>query len=1005
LKKVLTNKILHDKMNHYGGHMGKQKTDGVSLQNRIKAKQIAVHEKTIAVLMDLRLGFDTESAEEIISLLAENGYFVHGITVEEFCTKNLASLGFLLLIPHAVSVPAKCADPLLNYIKQGGQLITLGGPLFADLIEEDGEGYKKIFLDDQILDATFSGRMSRIVIEGLCPTYKVFFNDDVQDVQTEEDQCQTGANLRLSRPERVICPCARPHGAGYDMERRNRFIPLLHVMGEGGRAGGKRGAAAFFMLADTRGRLTVTNGNRPGSVSVTTIGSAIASIGFLRQDILNIEGTADLLLSMVKTMERGLYLFEGGSEHFVYDEQAGSLRMGAKIVNLSQDFQEVTVRFSLSGGNEGVYEKGILASPRNMTHVEINPPLPPFGSYRIKTELLYQGEIIDRIVQDLEVVRLVPAPPEEFVTVKDGEFWLKGKPWPAFGINYWPHYYPGFESEDYWLGWLDKSNYDPQEVEWDLIQMEEMGYTCLFTRVDGNAFERSLPQLRDFMLRCERHGMKLSLSLCNITCPVNYQPLAFRRLMEETWLSKSPVLFTHDIAWEIGPQFFSPSYVPQWNERWTAWLLERYGSLEWAEKDFGMPLPQTEDGSVTAPPLREFTEDGPWRVRSAAYRRFVDDMVSRMWNDAVSDMRKVDPVHLIGYRMGSISYTTAALTATNKHIDYASPEGYAVSFDEDGYYSSCCITRLFDMLTGGKPVIWSEFGVSLTDVSWRSLIWDNKNWRPYSHKIREQTEYMHQFYRMFKATDVQGCAPWWYCGGFRRVEMSDFGFIGPDGMPRPAALEYAGLGKWFHEPRQKKSPNRIVTVDPDEKAGGWGSIFFGKDILLACREADKKGETIAFRTPGTGTTSADTPMLAVGNVPYNGYNPPKYLNAEFNSFEIKANGFFRSVGRGDKVPVPAGEKLYVNVSIGNLREAAWLTPKHTPLGGVYLVSTEKSALKVRIPIPADVPYLSDAVIGEAFFCDAPAVPMEIQLYMEAEGRMKFGEIFHFTLLPCKGTRT
>ena len=40
--------------------------------------------------------------------------------------------------------------------------------------------------------------------------------------------------------------------------------------------------------------------------------------------------------------------------------------------------------------------------------------------------------------------------------------------------------------------------------------------------------------------------------------------------------------------------------------------------------------------------------------------------------------------------------------------------------------------------------------------------------------------------------------------------------------------------------------------------------------------------TWAIRTAGTGTTSATTPLVAIGNQPCTGKNPPKYLNAEFN---------------------------------------------------------------------------------------------------------------------------
>lgn len=139
-------------------------------RNEAMAKAIVDHSRTIAVLMDERPGLDKAAARDVIRLLREDGYLVHEVGVREFCEKTLATLGFGLLIPHAVSVPAECAEPLRKYSMQGGQVVTLGGPLFADLIEVQDGQYVKAPLDDQTLDATFSGRMTPFVMEGFAPT-------------------------------------------------------------------------------------------------------------------------------------------------------------------------------------------------------------------------------------------------------------------------------------------------------------------------------------------------------------------------------------------------------------------------------------------------------------------------------------------------------------------------------------------------------------------------------------------------------------------------------------------------------------------------------------------------------------------------------------------------------------------------------------------------------------------------------------------------------------------
>ncbi len=69
---------------------------------------------------------------------------------------------------------------------------------------------------------------------------------------------------------------------------------------------------------------------------------------------------------------------------------------------------------------------------------------------------------------------------------------------------------------------------------------------------------------------------------------------------------------------------------------------DRYGSLAEAEADWGMAARRL-DGQVTSPASAQFREDGPWRVMMAAYRRFMDNLMSRKWNDATRALRRMDP--------------------------------------------------------------------------------------------------------------------------------------------------------------------------------------------------------------------------------------------------------------------------------------------------------------------------------------------------------------------------
>jgi len=249
---------------------------------------------TISVVMDERPGFSPEAARELICAMMEMGYLVQELTVEEFLSKNVSELGFLLVLPHAESVPAVCAEPIETFWKQGGRVLVLGGHLFGHLIEEGENAFEYVplkaeELDQTAIDAATSGKMYPIVMEGFTPSYKVYKAPRISSFMREEQSIVH--STITATDEDLFCPQARNHGHGYGMGHINRFIPMIQAMGEGGRADGRRGAAVYMMLQDVvhRPRYFVDD-NRLGYVKGTSRGGCAAGIGFKRQDILNIDG-------------------------------------------------------------------------------------------------------------------------------------------------------------------------------------------------------------------------------------------------------------------------------------------------------------------------------------------------------------------------------------------------------------------------------------------------------------------------------------------------------------------------------------------------------------------------------------------------------------------------------------------------------------------------------------------------------------------------------------------
>ena len=204
-----------------------------------------------------------------------------------------------------------------------------------------------------------------------------------------------------------------------------------------------------------------------------------------------------------------------------------------------------------------------------------------------------------------------------------------------------------------------------------------------------------------------------------------------------------------------------------------------------------------------------------------------------------------------------------------------------------------------------------------------------------------------------------------------------------------------------------------IKIDRDLHPRGYSQIRARHEAeYLAAVEA---GKSVALATAGTGTNSADTPLVAVGNRPYNGNNPPKYLNAEFEQFWIKASdGEWREVQNGERIPVAqignlrASQvdnlrhvKITGRAKIANTGEATWLArkdPRASKGGGIYLVSTPNSNLVVRVPLATETPFLCDTVFDEFEITRDLTKDSTLELELEAAFRARFGQHFRLSLL-------
>ena len=814
------------------------------------------------------------------------------------------------------------------------------------------------------------------VFESISPTYKVYpLTNITKAVSVAPWQPTTSLSKRKwVVPQNGVSPIPRTQGRGFQREQKWRWISLLDALD----ADNYRRGSLFWLLIN----------NRDSQFSKACfVGLASSEAKFL-----NSKAVTDTLIKTLDRLYKGLFLIEAGANHFVFwpEEQ---IEFGAKLLRFNEEPQNINLRFTVEKKDGSIvlnreFKVDFQNKQNFVTNFMWRAPKHDGEILQIHTAVLVNGTIVDKISHELGIMSTGSNNKKDFVKIKGNQFVLKGKPWYPVGINYWPAYISGVEIKDFFSGWISRSLYAPEEVERDLIRMEKLGINML--SIQGEGLDR-YRELLDFLRRCAAHNIKVNLFL-GIASPLALNEKSLYEYIKQSKLDSNPTLFAYDTIWEPGNYVFANNNRKQWDTDWQNWICDQYGNIHNAEIDWKFPVPRDNKGKVISPPDQYFRENGKWRVMMAAYRRFMDNLMSRKWNHATRVLRKIDPNHLISFRQGNTLPHDFTLTATPKHIDFICPEGYSIANSEDGLDVAGFITRFVHFTTGGKPIVWAEFGIS---------VWNKNNMQPYAETIVKQGVYHERFYKMIIESGANGSAPWWWPGGYRVDEKSDYGIIEPDARLRPSADYLKKYAPLIKTPRKWPVADKTLEIDLDKHSGGYWWLCFnsGKKAYHQARQLD---ENLGIRTRGTDTTSITTPLIAVGNRPYNGHNPPKYLDAEFNWFKVlNANGVWIDAVNGSVIEVASDKPVRVKVSLGNTQEAAWIPPSHTKKhkGGVVLTSTENSDISFRQPITQRVSYLGDTDLGEFIICKSLKKQMEVEARLQAEERCTFGETRRFILKP------
>ena len=728
-------------------------------------------------------------------------------------------------------------------------------------------------------------------------------------------------------------------------------------------------------------------------------GGVWAGFGIGDGDWYLTRGALEAVRQVAQRMADGVFLIDGGSDFYTYFD-GQEMVLGVRVANLNKARQTgLTARITVLERDSGrpahrTRDFALDLEPGQLVAVSETWKLGdwPEEGFTVLAELLRDGKVIDRASHQAHVWR--PKEEKDFITVENGEFMRNEERWRPHGVNYMPSSGIGSENWHDFEHWVGAGGYDPVVIQRDLEHVKDLGFNAVSIFIYRVSLEAQ--NLLDLLRRLEKLGLKANLSLRPGT-PMDFRWQEMRELIEYYRLWEHDTVFALDLAWE--PLFGKQARGP-WDDAWEAWILERYGSFENAERDWEYPVPRDEDGNVVNVSPQQIAGDGRWNKMVAAYRRFLDTLLYDKYSTARRLVRSVDPNHLVSFRMSMagdptwrprdcIAYDFAYLAGA---VDVLEPEGYGRIGDWDRVKPGWFTHEYARWANPELPIMWAEAGLHA---------WDMGRMQSTPERLEAQAAFYQRFYRMLISSGADGIFFWWYPGGFRTGEKSDYGIINPDGSDRPVSKVIRRYGELFVRGPAAKPADTWIEIDRDRHVDGLAGIY--DEVKEAFWDAIDSARVPGLKTAGTATDSSNCPLLAVGNAPCDGNNPPKYLDGFFDVVEVRgADGAWVAVHSGDEVAVNGTAPVSARVTLTNLGEATWIAQEESKQAfGAVCVVAEGDEM-VRTPLPRPVARF-ETVQFEIRLAASPITgPTEVTLTLDAADRTRFGPKFRLRLVVGRG---
>jgi hypothetical protein len=263
---------------------------------------------------------------------------------------------------------------------------------------------------------------------------------------------------------------------------------------------------------------------------------------------------------------------------------------------------------------------------------------------------------------------------------------------------------------------------------------------------------------------------------------------------------------------------------------------------------------------------------------------------------------------------------------------FMEPEGYSLNASDEAALQIAFANAYARYTQPESPVVWKEYGRHC----WTGM--PDGNFHPDSQLLQSQADYYAYTLDYCLNAYTSGMFCWFYAGGFRIGENSDYGILNPDGSDRPVTALLREYAPKFIGQGERKGVVEI-TVERDDYVGGLYGMFDAVKGQLA--QAYRQGKCVTFinkqqENADTYTYADELLDYAVGGAKAGESYPLRYVGGQIMQIEFEGN--------------------VAKITVCNTKQSTWRA------GTVSIVSTEDSAVKLNASIDKELGYLEETTV-------------------------------------------